>query len=64
MEGKNEVCGVEMELGCVFLRWAMADEVDITVDVTRSLYGNRVENEGYHGLDPFSSIVSSVHVLW
>lgn len=63
MEVTSAVSSVEMELGCVCIKWATGDEMYITYDIAQSIGGNQVEESAYYGLFRFSSIVITVNVL-
>ena len=63
MEVTDAVTGVDRALDCVCLRWATADEVDRTLNIQQSLRGTQVQAGEYYGLIPFSSIISTIHVV-
>ena len=63
MEVTNPLSQVDKVLVCVCLRWATEDGVDRTLNIEASLQRNRVEAGEWYGLVPFSSIMSTVHIL-
>lgn len=63
MDLTSAVYILDRELDYVCLRWAAADEVDITLDISQSLRVNQVEEGLFYGLVPFSFNVSTVNVF-
>lgn len=63
MKVNGGIVGVDETVSCVILRYAQEHKKDCTLDILKSLRGKYLDAEEYYRFVPFSSIVSSIHVL-